>query len=141
MKSEDTLMTIGVSELKGVTAEIASALYALGIYDTAQLLAATGQPIARAKLAEALGIDANAVLELAKHADLTRIHGLTVADIDLLALAAVDSVMELSRRIPENLYAKLMTVAAQQHLPHLPRLDEVQRWVREAKQLERAIFF
>jgi hypothetical protein len=133
-------MVIGVSELKGVTAEIASALHALGIEDTTQLLAATGQPMARVKLAGCLGIDASVVLELANCADLARIHGLTVANMDFLVLAGVDSVMELSRRRPENLYAKLLTVAAQHRMQHLPRLDDVQRWVREAKQLERAVF-
>lgn len=134
-------MVISISELKGVTAEIASALHALDIRDTDQLLAAAGEPMARAKLATSLGIDAKVVLELANRADLARIHGLTVADMDPLALAGVDSVIELSRRIPENLYVKLLIIAAQHSPQHLPRLDEVQRWVREAKQLERAVHY
>jgi hypothetical protein len=127
--------------IEGVTNEMASALHALGIHDTAQLLAATGRPTARAKLAESLGIDDNILLELANRADLTRIHGLTVDYVDLMVLAGVDTVMELSRRIPENLYAKLIMIAAQHRVQELPHLNMVRRWVNEAKQLERAVYY
>lgn len=127
--------------IEGVSKELTSALHALGIHDTAQLLTATGLPTARAKLAESLGIDANRMLEIANRADLTRIHGLTTDYVNLLVLAGVDTVMELSRRIPENLYAKLIMNAAQHHVQELPHLDTVRRWVNEAKLLERAVYY
>jgi hypothetical protein len=133
-------MAIPVDELKGVTAEIAAALHAIGITDAAQLLAAAGQPKQREALAAALELPVCAVLELTNRADLTRIQGVVGVYVELLEYAGVDTVMELRRRVPETLYAKLVKVAAQRHVQRLPRLDEVQRWVLEAKQVERAVY-
>jgi hypothetical protein len=135
------VMTICISELKGVTAEIAAALRAIGINNSAQLLAASGRPEERADLAMTLGMDAGTLLELANRADLVRIHGLTRADLDLLLAAGVDSVMELRRRIPENLYARMAKIAEHRSWQRAPGLNEVQRWVSEAKRLERAIYY
>ena len=134
-------MVIGVSELKGVTMELATALHALGINDADQLLAATGRPVARAELAKTLGVEAGTMLELANRADLMRICGLSEVCTDLLAFAGVDTVMELSRRNPENLYVKLLATATHHHIQLPLRLDEVQRWVREARQLQRAVYY
>jgi hypothetical protein len=134
-------VAIGVGELKGVTAELATALHAMGIVDIAQLLAAAGQYAVRAELAATLEIDDGTLLEFVNRADLMRIPGLTGDYIDLLMLAGVATVVELRRRIPENLYVKLLTVTLQHPPPYLPRLDEVQQWVRTAKQLERAVYY
>jgi hypothetical protein len=137
--TKQQVMAICISELKGVTAEIAAALRAIGINNNAQLLAASGRPEERADLAMTLGIDAGTLLELANRADLVRIHGLTQVHVDLLLLAGVDSVMELRRRVPENLYARLAMLAEHRSWQRAPGLNEIQRWVSEAKQLERAI--
>lgn len=134
-------MSIAVQELKGVTEEIASALHALGIQNTTQLLAATETPAARAKLAAALGVDAGIALELANRADLLRIRGLTMTYAELMTRAGVDSVLELSRRIPENLYPRLLLAASFYDIHEFPRLDTVCQWVSEARQLQRAIYF
>lgn len=134
------LTVMDVSELKGVSHELAAALHALGLGNTAQLLAAIGHPAARAELAAALGVQCGLLVGLANRADLLRIPGLDEVDADILALAGVDSVAELRRRIPENLYAKLILVAAHHHLSTLPRLDELQHWVQGARQLERVVY-
>jgi hypothetical protein len=139
--AEETLVVIDVSELKGITAEIATVLHVIGIQDSAQFLAAVGQPRMRVELAATLGVDVSVVLELANRADLMRIHGLSGGYVDMLELAGVGTVTELRYRNPENLYAKLLTIAAHHHVSQLPRLDEVQRWVSDAKQLERAVHY
>src|SRR3954464_2198943 len=72
-----------ITELKGVTSEIAAALHAVGIDNCTQLLAASGRPEGRAEVAAALGIDAETMLALVNRADLARIHGLTRAHVDL----------------------------------------------------------
>lgn len=135
------MVSIRVSELKGVTTEIVTALHALGIDDAAQLLAATGEPTSRAKVAATIGIDEYEMLELANCADLSRIDGLTMENVELLVLAGVDRVTELRRRIPENLYVRLLAITTQRHIQFLVSLGEVRRWVDEAKQLERALYF
>jgi len=138
---KELVVSVCVSELTGVTTEIATALYALGIIQADQLLAASGGPADRAELALTLGIDATSLLEIANRAELTRIEGLTTPYLELLALASVDRVAEVRRRIPENLYMRVMALAAQQRICPLPRLDDVQRWVSEAKQLQRAVHY
>jgi signal transduction histidine kinase len=130
-----------VNELKGVSHELASSLHALGLENTAQFLAAMGHPAARSELAVALEVECEVLVGLANRADLLRISGLDEAAADLLALAGVDTVAELRRRIPENLYARLILVARRQQLPALPRLEELQRWVQEARQMERVIYY
>lgn len=130
-----------VNELKGVSHELAAALHALGLGSTAQFLATMGQPAARAELAAALGVECDLLVRLANRANLLRIPGVDERAADLLALAGVDTVAELSRRIPENLYVKLILVAGRRQLSDLPRLDELQRWVQEARQLERVIYY
>jgi len=58
---------------------------------------------------------------------------------DLLENAGVDSVMELRNRKPENLLQKLTEVAAEHGVKRIPRPEEVQDWVAQAKQMERAV--
>jgi hypothetical protein len=134
-------MVKDVNELKGVSHELAAALHALGLGGATQFLAAIGHPTARVGLAAALEVEYELLVRLANRADLLRIPGLDEVAADLLALAGVDTVAELRRRIPENLYAKLILVAGRQQLSALPHLGELQRWVQEARQLERAIYY
>ncbi|MCC6170144.1 MAG: DUF4332 domain-containing protein [Caldilineaceae bacterium] len=129
-------MPTELGELKGITAEIAAALRAMQITDSSRLYAATRQPRARAELAAALGIDEQIIVTLANCADLMRVPGVAGVYLDLLEWSGVDSVMELQRRAPENLCAQMMTVALHHHISQIPRLDEVRRWVRQAKQLQ-----
>ena len=69
-------MSLNVTELYGVTPEIASALKSAGLTDSDKLLAAVAQPKDRTELAKKLGIDARALLELGNRADLARIKGI-----------------------------------------------------------------
>jgi hypothetical protein len=134
-------MKIKVDELKGVTDEIATALKAAGIGDSEQLLRAGGQPKARAELATKLGVSERAVLEMVNRADLSRIRGVAGIYSDLLEFAGVDTVIELGQRVPENLHAKIMEIASKHSVKRVPRLDEVQSWIEQAKQLERAVYY
>jgi hypothetical protein len=134
-------MKVRVDELKGATGELAAALKAAGIADSEQLLTAGGQPKGRAGLAAKLGVSERSVLELVNRADLSRIQGVAGVYSDLLEFAGVDTVAELRRRVPENLYLKIVEKASQHSVKRIPRLDEVQSWVEQAKQLERAIYY
>ena len=61
-------MALRISDLEGVTAEMAEALKANGLNDSTKLLAAAGQKQDRADLAEKLGIDERALLEVLNRA-------------------------------------------------------------------------
>jgi hypothetical protein len=59
---------------------------------------------------------------------------------DLLEVAGVDTVVELSNRKPENLYPKLVETNKEKKLVRqLPNLKKVQAWVEEAKKLPRKV--
>jgi hypothetical protein len=54
--------------------------------------------------------------------------------------AGVDTVVELSKRIPENLYAKLKDANEKKKLVRqLPSLDMVKKWIEQAKKLPRVV--
>ncbi len=132
-------MNVKMHELKGVSEEVANALKTHEIYDSDKFLAAADHPKERAALAAKLGIHEKDVLELANRADLARINRIGKVYADLLEHAGVDSVIELRNRKPENLLQKLTEVGTEHDVKRLPRLEEVQDWVTQAKTLDRAV--
>jgi len=52
----------------------------------------------------------------------------------------VDTVVELSKRVPENLHPKMLEANAAKNLVRrAPSLNEVKQWVEEAKTLPRKV--
>jgi len=135
------VMTLRISELEGITAEVAAALQSAGLNDSAKLLVAAAHPKDRAELAAKLGIEERAVLELANRSDLARIKGIGKVYSDMLEFAGVDTVMELQNRNPDNLYDKIKSVADEHHVQRPPTREQVHDWVAQAKALERALFY
>ncbi len=134
-------MALNVTELNGVSPELADALRAADLTNSDKLLAAVAQPKDRAELAIKLGVDARALLELGNRADLVRIRGIGPVYSDLLEFAGVDTVAELGTRNPENLYNKILEVAQEHHVKRTPTRQEVSDWVGQAKGLERGIHY
>jgi len=92
------------------------------------------------ELAQKTGISETLVLEWVNMADLFRIEGIGEEYSDLLEEAGVDTVVELSKRVPENLHAKLKEVNEQKKLvQQLPTLDTVKKWIESAKTLPRKV--
>ena len=59
---------------------------------------------------------------------------------DLLEEAGVDTVVELAKRKPENLLAKMSEVNAKKNLVNrLPSLKVIEGWVGAAKELPRKV--
>ena len=134
-------MALNVTELHGITPEVADKLRSAGLTNSDKLLAAVAQPAERKALAERLGIDERALLELGNRADLARIKGIGPVYSDLLEFAGVDTVAELATRTPEHLYAKLQEVASQHSVTRLPRPADVESWVSQAKGLDRKLYY
>jgi len=130
-----------MTTLHGVSAKLISLMEDEGLERANKFLAAVAQPKDRKALAEKWGVDARTLLELGNRADLARIKGIGAVYSDLLEFAGVDTVVELSKRNPENLYDKIEEVAAKHHVQRLPRLEQVQDWVAQAKSLDRGIFY
>lgn len=132
-------MALRVSELFGVREEMSTRLKSAGFGDSDKLLAAAATPQGRQELAAKMGVDAREVLEMANRADLARIKGIGSVYSDLLEWAGVDTVAELARRNPDNLYAKMVEAAGEHFVRRLPRAADVADWIAQAKALPRML--
>ncbi|ARK12955.1 DUF4332 domain-containing protein [Fibrivirga algicola] len=129
-------MSLTLGELKGINDTLTNLLKAQGLIDSDTLLEATRTPKGRKELAETIGIDKSIILELANRADLARIKGIGRVYSDLMEEAGVDTVKELSKRVPENLHAKLVEINSIRQLTQRPpSADQVAGFVEQAKNL------
>ncbi|MER2600289.1 MAG: DUF4332 domain-containing protein [Caldilineales bacterium] len=132
-------MALRTAEIFGVREDLSAKLSAAGLGNSDNLLAAAATPQARQELAAKLGVDAKEVLEMANRADLSRIKGIGSVYSDLLEWAGVDTVAELARRNPENLFNKIVEVAGEHFVQRLPRAASIVDWVDQAKALPRML--
>ena len=129
-----------IIDIEGIGPVYAEKLKSINIYTTSDLLEAGATPIRRKDLAEKTGISPKLILEWVNIADLYRIKGVGEEYSDLLEEAGVDTVVELARRVPENLHAKMLEVNEEKNLVNrLPPLSEVENWVEQAKKLKRVV--
>ena len=132
-------MAISIGKLKGMSTELEAKLKERGFYNSDQLLGAAQTPAGRKALAEQVGVESRAILELANRADLARVRGIAGVFSDLLEQAGVDTVKELATRRPDNLHAKLLEINAQGLAGRAPTLDMVKDWVAQAKELPKLL--
>jgi predicted flap endonuclease-1-like 5' DNA nuclease len=129
-----------LEDIEGIGAVKARKLRKAGVASIAQLLEKGGTPEGRKAIAKATAIKPSLILEWVNHADLFRIIGVGEEYADLLEEAGVDTVIELSKRNPQALYAKLVEVnAAMRLVRKLPGRRQVGRWISQAKRLPRRI--
>ena len=128
-----------VREIRGIQMSTAEKLEAAGVNMADGLLAAGKTPAARKELAAKVGVDPKEVLELVNRADLARVKGIGEVYSNLLENAGVDTVLELSKRVPANLHAKLLEQTQTGDARRAPTLAQVEDWVKQAKELGRAV--
>jgi predicted flap endonuclease-1-like 5' DNA nuclease len=128
--------------VEGIGEVYAQKLSDAGIKTTNALLKQGATPKGRKEIAENSSISETLILEWVNHVDLFRIKGVFEEYADLLEEAGVDTVKELAQRNPANLYKKLVEVNEQKKLVRqLPGISQVENWVAQAKQLDRAVFY
>lgn len=129
-------MAYKIIDIEGVGEVYAQKLIAAGINTPEQLLEKCAAPKGRKELEEATEISGKLILKWTNHADLFRIHGVGPQFAELLEAAGVDTVKELSHRVPANLVAKMEEVNAEKNLVgRVPSVKEVEKMVAEAKTL------
>jgi len=129
-----------IIDIEGIGPIYTEMLKTIGIKTTYDLLEAGSTPKGREELAEKTGISPKLILEWVNLADLFRIKGVAEEYSDLLEEAGVDTVVELSRRNPENLHAKLIEVNEEKKLVRrVPSLNAVRDWIEQAKKLPRKV--
>ncbi|MFC2043049.1 DUF4332 domain-containing protein [Chloroflexota bacterium] len=128
--------------VEGIGEVYAQKLSNAGVKTTNALLKQGATPKGRKGIAENSGISETLILEWVNHVDLFRIKGVFEEYADLIEEAGVDTVKELAQRNPANLYKKLVEVNEQKKLVRqLPGKAQVENWVVQAKQLDRAVFY
>ncbi len=131
-----------IETIEGIGPVYAEKLRAIGITTTDALLQAGATPQGRAELAEKTGIQPDLILAWVNRADLMRVKGVGEEYSDLLEAAGVDTVAELARRNPDNLYEQLARVNEEKkRVRRLPTREMVAAWVEHAKTLDRVVTY
>ena len=124
-------------DIEGIGDIQAKRLSNAGLRNTDDLLESAGSASGRSKLAATTGLSEKQILEWVNRADLMRINGVGTEFSDLLEASGVDTVRELATRVPANLHAKMTEVNDAKKLTRrAPNLNEVERWVAEAKTMK-----
>ena len=129
-----------VVDIEDVGPVFAQKLQTAGISTVEALLKAGATPEGRKELAAKSGIDQDKILSWVNFADLYRIKGVGSEYSQLLEVAGVDTVVELSKRVPAKLFKKMAETNAEKQLVRRePSLKEIESWVEQAKKFERVI--
>jgi len=127
-------------KIEGIGEKYATQLKMVGISTTESLLDRGRTPKGRKEIADKSGISKKLILEWVNLADLFRIKGVGEEYSDLLEEAGVDTVVELAKRVPANLYSSLVEVNKKKKLVRkLPTANQVSDWVKQAKKLPRIV--
>jgi len=127
-------------EVQGIGEVFARKLEAASVTSTDDLLLKGATPQGRKEIATKAGISGDLILTWVNHVDLFRIIGVGPQYAELLEAAGVDTVIELSKRVPDNLMQMMAATNTEHKKVHqLPTLAQVKSWVEQARQLPRAI--
>jgi predicted flap endonuclease-1-like 5' DNA nuclease len=130
----------GFASIEGIGDVFAQTLKRHGINTPSDLLGVGATRKGRVSIEEKTGISNKLILDWINRVDLWRIRGVGEEYADLLEAAGVDTVPELARRNPQNLYQKMVEVNAEKKLVRqLPGEAQVSEWVEQAKNLPRVI--
>jgi predicted flap endonuclease-1-like 5' DNA nuclease len=135
-------MIMKTSDIEGIGNKYAGKLAKAGIRSVEALLKKGASPKGRKELAASSGISDTLILEWVNLADLFRVKGVGTQYSDLLEEAGVDTIVELAKRVPENLYKKMQEVNTAKNLVNkLPGVKQVTNWVKQAKSLPRIVTY
>jgi len=133
-----------IIDIEGIGPVYNKKLKAIGVATTEKLLELGGTPKGRKNLAEKTGIGDALILEWVNLSDLYlyRIKGVGSEYSDLLEEAGVDTVVELSKRVPKNLFDKMVEInTAKKLVRKMPVEKQVADWVDQAKKLPRLVSY
>ncbi len=131
-----------IIDIEGIGEVNAKKLQEAGIRTTDAFLKTCATPKGRRDLAETTTISEKSILRWTNMTDLFRISGIGEEYSDLLEASGVDTVPELAQRNPENLHSQLFKINEEKNLVRaLPNPSQVEKWVKEAKELPRVITY
>ena len=131
-----------LSEIEGGGEAYSVKLEKTGITTLEKLLSTCCDKKGRKTIAEKSAISEKLILNWVNRADLSRIKGVSTQYADLLEYAGVDTVPELAQRNAENLCQKMTEInSAKKLVRQVPGAEQVLDWVKQAKELPRAITY
>lgn len=129
-----------ITDIEGIGPAMEGKLSEAGITTVEGLLEKGASKAGRKEIAEAAGVDAKKVLVFVNMADLYRVKGIGSEYAELLKASGVDTVVELSKRVPANLHKKMLEVNEAKKLVRKPPSEKVVAgWVEHAKDLPRVV--
>ena len=132
------MATYKIADIEGIGPAFAEKLKKAGVRSVNALLNAGCTRKGRKQLSEKSGIDETLILKWVNFADLYRIKGVGSEYSELLEKAGVDTVKELAKRKPDNLYNKIVEVNSKKRalVRQLPGMKIVQNWIEQAKKID-----
>jgi predicted flap endonuclease-1-like 5' DNA nuclease len=131
-----------IIDIEGIGPAYAVKLTKVGIRSVEALLKKGASDKGRKEIAKATGITHTLILEWVNRADLYRIKGVSSQYSDLLEKTGVDTVVELSKRVADNLYGKMIEVNKAKNLVNkMPGIKQVKKWINQAKKLPRIVTY
>ena len=131
-----------IIDVQGIGPAYAEKLEKADIRTTGTLLKKGATPDGRKEIEAMTVIGNSLILEWVNLADLYRIKGIGSQYSDLLEEAGVDTVVELSKRVAENLRAKMLEINQAKNLVNkMPGVEQVENWIKQAKQLPRVVTY
>jgi len=128
-------MAYPISEIPGISTDVAAVLKKEGIRTTIGFLRAAKTPKQRLKIAAKAGIDSKLVLEWATTCDRLRVKGIGAEYAQLLGDIGVKTANDLRFRNPHNLVERMRQANKDKHVLLLPKEKTVERWIENAKKL------
>jgi predicted flap endonuclease-1-like 5' DNA nuclease len=130
------MMAYPITDIRGISADIAEVLKTEGIRTTIGLLRVAKTPKQRLRIALKIGTDTKEVLDWATAADRMRVKGVGFEYAELLRAAGVKTVGDLQFRNPQNLFKKMQEANKGNLVRLLPKERTVERWIENAKKLQ-----
>jgi predicted flap endonuclease-1-like 5' DNA nuclease len=131
---------MNIVDVEGIGPVYGEKLEAVGVKTTDDLLQRGATQKGREELEAATGIGRVLILKWVNRVDLYRVNGIGSEYSDLLEVAGVDSVPELSYRNAANLTQTMAEANAARNLVRrLPTLEMVTDWIEQAKMLPRVV--
>ena len=131
---------MNIVDVEGIGPVYGEKLEAVGVKTTDDLLRRGATQKGREELEAASGIGRVLILKWVNRVDLYRIDGVGSEYSDLLEVAGVDTIPELSYRNAENLTQTMAEANAARNLVRrLPTLEMVTDWIEQAKKLPRVV--
>jgi predicted flap endonuclease-1-like 5' DNA nuclease len=131
---------MNVADVEGIGPLYAAKLDTAGVKTTDDLLQRGATQKGREELEAASGIGRVLILKWVNRVDLYRVNGIGSEYSDLLEVAGVDTVPELSYRNAANLTQTMAEANAARNLVRrLPTLEMVTDWIEQAKKLPRVV--